>query len=331
VGLLTPLIVTAVLVAPPGASGATPATYTLRSGLASVKTQNGQSWMLSLFTFSLAPGGALVTDASIARAVNAGGTGTEFHTWGVSTSASTFSFNSSTSRATLNTGTQGNPVLIVDVTFQGTSKKKGVCKTGSEWTYSGTLSGKVEVTTGLTGGGTVGGSAVSFSGTSTLTADTGCVPPPSTPACSSGVGWLTNTSPWAGGAPLTLNGRQFDYVVVSRNTPLKSPRNAQRTDEATINAAPAPFTKGKLNVTTGTSASSIVTGSATLSGGVMVDKRTDACTAGGKSHTETETDYNKVKYVSPAGKSITVHDSLGGALVVPAPVSTATMTVFSFR
>lgn len=319
--------------AAPVSSAATPPTLSLFSGPAKVRTANGHTFYMSLVarTDQTSPTTSVVEGViEIVRPVTTGGSGYEEHSWGFQATLPTLSFNSANGRGTFNTGTQEHGLASIDVTFKATSHKAAACKSGSETVYTGTLSGKASLVTGITGGGTIGGTSESFAATNILTYDKACVPPSSAAPCISGDGFYSVAgSAGAIGFPTVLSGKSVDQVEVTRVTKLSSPAGAERTDGAVIEGAPATLKSGTLSVTTGTTNSSVVTGSATLTGGHAVSIPKTSCTEGGKTHIQSETLYQNAKYQSTAGHPITAHDLIGSAVVAPSPDPSAIYEVWT--
>ena len=219
---------------------------------------------------------------------------------------STFTFNSSTEVGTLNATSATTPLATVDLSFKGTSKKAATCTSGSEEIYSGTLSGKIALVTGLTGGGTVGSTTKTTTfnlGTPEVKSNLSCIP--------DGVG---------------INGEEegvsFDYVGVDRGVTISKPAGTTREDGASIEKGAMSYNKTTKVFSIGSSSAGTVTGSATLTGGT-VKTITTSCTAGGKKVTLTETFDSSAKYTSPSGKSLTAHTSLTGTLTVPSATTGA--------
>jgi hypothetical protein len=303
------------------------ATVTLGNDGAAVKTSNGQSWTLIVGDSSTAD----TLTIGIVRTVTAGGSGAEEHIWFFDSPASSLAFNKTTGDGTVTGGSTTSPLATVGLTFTATSHKAASCSSGSETIYTGTLSGEAKLVTGLTGGGTVGGSSLTFTAKGSspeVLVDSGCVPPEdgctaATLFISGATGATTEAAGFAG----TESGKKFNFVSVTRKVTLTSPKGAYRIDTALDLATSAPSWNPKTDVlSVSTTSSGIVTGSATLSGG-KPKTVSYPCSYGGKSYTLTETDDMTANYASPAGEAITGHTSLTGNLAAPSSAKDATYVV----
>ena len=299
-----------------GAPSATTASVTV-AGSTTVKTSNGQSWTLSVADSNNASGLAI----GLTRTVSTGGKGAEEHVWGFKSKASSLTFSKTSGDGTIKGGSSTGKVATVSLTFKSTSHKAGTCSSGSETIYTGTLSGEAKLITGLTGGGTVGGKSVTLKGEATVDSD--CVV--NTNDCIAS----TLFDSGASGGPIQAvglseptAGKTFDFVSVLRELALTSPKGATRSDIALVQAPLATWNPktGVLSVTS--TSAGIVTGSATLSGGTSKTS-SFPCTYAGKKYTIKNTENFTAKYASPAGKAITGHTSLGGALVAPSSAKDA--------
>ena len=310
----------------PAAPAAT-ASVALNHDLAAVKTSNGQSWRLSVADSSTPD----TLTIGLVRTVTAGGSGAEEHIWYFDSPASSLAFDKSTGDGTVTGGSATSPLATVDLTFKATSHKAASCSSGSETIYAGTLSGEAKLVTGLTGGGTVGGSSVTFNATGSapeVLVDSGCVPPTddctATTVFSSAV---TGAKTEAAGSAGTESGKKFNLVSVARKVTFTSPKGAYRIDAALVTDTSPPSWDPKTDVlSVSTTSSGIVTGSATLSGGKLTTV-SYPCSYSGKSYTITETENTTASYASPAGEAITGHTSLTGNLAAPSSVKAATYVV----
>jgi hypothetical protein len=308
------------------AAAKTTPTYSLSGVAPSVKTSDGLSWSLQPSAYVPPGEGIAISSLGLSRTVTAGGTGYETHEWDFVDTPAIFSFSASTKTATLNTGTQENPVADLDMTFKGTSSKKATCTTGSETVYLGTMSGSYSLVTGLTGGGTISSSDLSIP-SAELTADSDCVPP-TTSSCTSeaGTSFVSNSTPglFADGIYGSFEGTELSVVSVARFTDLTSPAMATRGDIDSIDASPATLKNKVLSVTT--SSAGLVTGSATLSKGKSKTFSTP-CTSGGKKYTVKTMEVQDATYTSPAGSPITSTPALGPVITAPSPAKTAAYDV----
>lgn len=287
------------------------------AGEATEKTSNGVSWTF-IVGWDDSGGSPAELELDLYRTVTTGGTGEELHLWSIPVTTTTLAFNATTGVGTLNVGTQASPLAKVDLAFKSTSNKKGTCTTGSETIYSGTLSGEASLVTGLTGGGTVGGTSVKFTvATPELTVDSACVIPTVLNPClasSSFISTLTVGKTIAAGLNESTEGKTGDLTELVRATDLTTPKGSMRIDAAAEDTGAATYdaTTKVLSVTTTTSG--FVTGSATLSGGKVTVEPPESCSFGGKKYTTTDTIDETATYASPAGKSIKAKTSLSGTL-----------------
>jgi hypothetical protein len=311
----------AAVVAAPGSALAATSTLSLGNAGTTVKTSNGASWTLVVSWDQVISTEAPNLSVALERVV--GGTGYEFHDWIVPVTASTLTFNKKT--GTLNVGAQASPIATVDLSFKTTSSKKATCTTGSETVYSGTLSGKVTLVTGLTGGGTVGGSLLSFkAATPEITVDSSCIPPEGN-ECTADVlfssGNFTGTTPAASGGSLSLFGKSFNEVGLTRSTDLTAPAGAIRSDVAAQEGLTPKYDAKTKVLTVTASKSGLVTGSATLKGG-KVKTASYTCKYSKKSYKVTDRTDSSATYSSPAGHPISAKTSLAGPMTAPSSTKT---------
>jgi hypothetical protein len=283
---------------------------------ATVKTANGQSWTMTVADTNA----AYSLQVSLLRPVTAGGTGSEEHDWGFPTAAGTLKFTPSTGVGTVKGGTGTGSVASIDLTFKATAHRAGACSSGSETIYTGTLSGEAKLVTGLTGGGTVGGTSVAFNAkgtTPTVFVDSGCVPVVNTCFASTILVSGGNASaPAAEGYGEVVAGKKDSQVSVVHQVLLSAPSGAFRDDEGVVDTPYPTWNATTKTVSVTTTSAGIVTGSATLTGG-SPKKTSSSCSFAGKSYTLTSTTDETANYASPAGKAITAHTSLSGNLVAP--------------
>jgi hypothetical protein len=284
---------------------------------ATVKTTNGVSWTLSVSSSS-----DQVT-VELARKASSSPVAFEIHGWTFPVTSGGLTFSAATGTGTINPGAQTSPVATVDVTFQSTASKvvAGACTTGSETKYTGTLTGSVELVTGITGGGTV--SSSSFNARSshpTVTVYKDCVAPskcfPSSTGFDEDPSPLANPSLLAQGASGRFSGKSEDQVSIAEETTLTKPSGADRIDESLVQAAPATWTASTKTLVVTTEPSGLITGSVTISGGKK-SSTSLPCTKAGKSVENVLTFYSGASWASGAGQALTAHDKLGGSLVMP--------------
>ena len=252
---------------------------------------------------------------------------------GVRVTPAVFQFNPKSGTATLNSGSQARPVAVVDLSFKATSKSKSACEIGSETIYDGTMKGSVSLVTGLEGGGTIGGKALSFRVHTNVLVDSNCLPKTGVNECGTSSEFFSGNIPGlqvqAVGLSAKGPGYSFQGLSVSRRTNLSSPKGAVRADSAEQDAIRETYnTKTKvLSVTTGNTG--FVTGSATLTGG-SVQTTTSRCVLSGKRHIESNISDDNARYKSPPGKAISATTSLSGTLTVPASTKRGSYSVTTF-
>ncbi len=305
----------------------------LTSGAAPVTLANGQTWDLGVSWGGQSGEAASDLTVALERAVTTGGKGEELHAWEFDLTAPAFTFNTSTGVGVLSTGTQASPVATMDLTFTRTSSVNASCTSGSETTATGTLSGSLQLVTGLAKAGTVGGSTTSFTvGTSTVVTDAECVTP-TTEACVAATVWLSSVSaglttpPEGEGEAMTGTTPE---TIVAKEVKLAAPKGATRVDGAVVDSK-TPTWNAKTKVLSITSSTTgIVTGSATLTGG-KVQTLHATCTLGGKTDKVTLIDNESATYTSAAGSPLTAHTVLTGTLTVASPSTPAFYEIETYK
>jgi hypothetical protein len=295
---------------------ATTTTISLFNDGATVKTSNGQSWTMTVVDENSLD----AMTVGIERTVTTGGAGDEQHTWGgFATTASSIKFSTSTGVGTISGGAATSPLAKIDLTFKATGHTAANCGGGGSGTvYTGTLSGEAELVTGLTGGGTVGGTSVTFNTkgfTPTVEVTKSCVPSINTClALTEYVSGATGSAPVADGFTVTDAGKKVAEASVSHQVLLTTPEGVYREDEAVVTTAKQTWDAKTGTLSATSSSDGIVTGSATVSGG-SPKKTTTSCSYAGKSYSVTTIFTATANYTSPAGKDMTAHTSLTGNLV----------------
>jgi hypothetical protein len=287
-------------------------TLWLTNAVAKVKTSNGDSFFLVVnWQSGLGAPGTADLGVALERLVTSP-SGVEIHDWGFDVKSSTLAFNGKT--GTLDSGTEANPVAALDLSFKTTSSTKGSCIAGSEIVYHGTLSGKASLVTGLTGGGTVGGT-VSFSAiTPELIVDSGCVPPrdPCAPESLAGSAALGGGGISVFAGSYHLGTLTESFVGLEEMTRLKAPANATRTDIAAMEdktgVVYAKLVSGGVKI----ASTGLVTGSGIVNGGKPFAKRT-ICSYKGKKY------FIKLQVDNPANYSgkFSAKMDIGSSLTAP--------------
>jgi hypothetical protein len=296
---------------------------------ADVKTTNGDSWILTV------AGSSSEVTVELARVASTSPVADELHAWTLPvTTAGGLKFSAATGTGTIDSGSQTSPYATVDVTFHSKASKvvAGACTSGSETEYTGTLTGSLKLSTGLTGGGTV--DATSFTAKSsdpTVTVYNNCAAPEACLPASTGFDEdpkpLANPSLLAEGISGTFSSKSYDLVTIANQTTLSKPKGAYRIDESLVEAKPATWTAAtKTLFVTAEAAGGLITGSVTVSGG---DKSSVSlpCTQNGKKVDNILTGYEDASWTSRAGQALTAHNELGGNLVMPLSDNQATILV----
>ena len=235
------LAVSALVIVSPvaGAASAAPVSHlrtaaTLQlNGLANVKTSNGVKWDFDVsWDDAFTSGGTASLGLDLERLVaSSGASGFEFHSWSTSVKSSTLTWNGKT--ASLNIGTEASPLATAVVTFHETSSKKVTCTSGKETDYSGTMSGKATLVTGLSGGGTVSASSWTKA---ELSVDSGCLTPltnPCVPELIAGAGF-GGTGPSVLAGSLSEGSAPENVVGLTLSTTLTAPKGATRQSVAAM-------------------------------------------------------------------------------------------------
>ncbi|HEV8064555.1 MAG TPA: hypothetical protein VGP46_06975, partial [Acidimicrobiales bacterium] len=233
----------------------------------------------------------------------------------------------------LDTGSAASPVATIDVTFKATGHKASACLSGSETVYTGTLTGEAKLVTGLAGGGTVGGSGLNFNvsiegSKPTVTVDNNCdtaFPCPTSNSYAFSVFPSVQSDILAEGINTTYSHKAYDFVTISKGGMLAKPAGAETEAIAFVYASPLKWTKATKTMTVTTTASGLVTGSATLVGGKS-DSFKFPCTLSGKQSSTTEIAYD-ADMTSPAGHVLTAHMTIGSKVALPASVKSGISNV----
>jgi hypothetical protein len=328
----TILVPFGVLVATPLVAGAsslrvaaTPTTVVLTGGLVPVKAAGDTFELQVSFVNEGVAGEPGYLFVSLDRTVTAGGSGAEYHEWQIPVKSG-FSFSGGTKKGTLNTGTQADPIAVVDLSITAGAVTKGTCKTGSETYYAATLKGEIELTTGFKAGGTVGSKSFTIA-SSRISVDADCTNPASNP-CGAAADWDSNlTEPYAGlGGTLALDGHTYDFLSVTDFTSLSAPAGSDRVDEAELNGPVATYNSKTHTLSVTSSAAGIVTGGGSISGGTF-KASTEDCTVGKTASKETLYSTFNAKWTSISGKPLTAHTALNGNFSAPASSTTADFDV----
>jgi hypothetical protein len=282
--------------------------YELTSGSASFKS-GGHTWQLVVSVLGGSAGGTNEVSFYIS-APRLGGT--ELHEWDTSTLAPAKDFSvTSSGRATLNTGTFMSPVATFSLKFAPSSHASEVCTSGKGTVYSGVMSGKVSVKTGLDGVSVSG--KLSFKRTELIASQT-CVQP--IPCFLNG--WVVGTQKGVlvEGYQTRISGKTESYVLAGKFNAKTASKVLQRVDDAFI-AAPTPVFNAKTkSLTISATKAGIVTGAGVIAHAVEpIKPQKGSCSIGSQKYTETETFYDAGKFT--ASKAFVAHTLLTGNLAAP--------------
>jgi hypothetical protein len=301
-----------------GRSGAAPATaqgaasLLLASGHVTVPI-HGANWQLQVSFIPLGASGLIGVTL-----LRSGTSGFESHSWALKAPLSALSSNGANHWQLKPAANVTKPVATIALKFAASGHSAERCSLGSAQIYSGSLSGMLELTPGLKGVGTLGGSALSFSGKNTLTVDHGCIPKiPSILPCAPGAQAWSSTSTGEFHADAT---KASDMLQAIRMTSLAKPAGAGRSDAVVANEPGASVPKNVLHITT--KAGGVFTGSATATGKGHTSTQTKSCTMGGTKHSETTVSWEEASLQS----SLVAHTALFPAITVP---SNSALSAFS--
>ena len=272
----------------------------------------------------------------------AGSTGTngssEFHTWSFNLTSNSFAYNAATGTASVLTGTQMNPFGIASLKFSKKSVSHPSCKTGSELTVQGNLSGNLYFNTNASWGAL--GSKVknfAFAVPASLTLDYDCIPstPTVMPPCVKSISWTapitTASSPQSteivtGSSTATSGKPNISTITSIRSVRLPHPAGALRQDYASENAPAATYNSATKGLTVTTAAGSkLITGGASLAKGTSYSPPPTACKAGSVTKSQTNTDTFNVTWTN-ASSPLTVHMSVGGSFYIKNSASGGNIT-----
>ena len=169
--MAAPLV--AVLATTPASAGTPVSVDLMTVGGASLRAA-GNTWLVTAHYSGYTE--ALGSDIGFAvERILPGNKGQEFHSWAASAVGSTFTFNATSGKATLNSGKSLSPAASLNLTFSPTKKVMTACSFGTrETVYTGTLKGSVHIVTGTRPVSiTLSSKAASFTkgGATTLTVD----------------------------------------------------------------------------------------------------------------------------------------------------------------
>jgi hypothetical protein len=316
--LLMPLVVqTTATASGTGRSGPAPAvrsatpSYAYFYGASAPVKVRGQKWLLS----PSYDGGYLFVEL----AHNGGGA--EYHLWTFPVPSSSLTSGSHHTWTFAPPSSSTSPVATVDLRFTATKHSDAVCKTGSETSYTGSLKGKVELSTGFKHVGRVGSKSMSFP-KSTLTVDRGCTKPGPI-ACEA---YESAGVPGSGNAFLYgYSSKSISYLLVGNSVTLPKPSNAHRYDQ--VELIDAASTRGSDKLQMYGKKGEHITGSITVTGKGKATVSSYACRMSHKRYKETVTEW----FTISAKSSIVGHFELGPNVKIPSGTHSSTLTVEKFR
>lgn len=278
----------------------------------------GSSWTLSV-NYS-ASGSTNQLGIVLTRTVTTGGKGFEIHTWTFPATTSSALKKSPTNTWILKTS---NVLANVDLTFTQTGKTAGICASGSETIYTGTLKGSVSFKTEL--GPTVTGTSWTVAGSRpSIVVSSLCRAKvnPCTPLES----FVSGTAaPIGAGSNGTLQGLKLDDVTVATTSNVPQLKGTTRGDVALLSGGTFTFNLTKRVVTVMSSSAGIVTGSATISGGSFSSSST-SCPYAGKTYKQMNAIDSKAHLASRSGQQLEGHTILTPTIKVSSSTSTAFWT-----
>ncbi len=259
-------------------------------------TADGVSWLAAVGASLYSPtaGTAIGSvDISVSSSTLAG---TESHYWSLQVPSGSFT-NKGGGSWLVAPGSSTSPVASVSLTFRPSKRVAERCKTGSAATYTGSLSGRLVLTSGLKKLGRIGADRWSF-GTTTVYVDYGCVPVSTKRPCLPGVMYEAGPSSFPA-AYADVSGYQpgtTDILTLSKSVALSAPSNAYRFDDVSSSEPKATLRSGVLKVVTRTGA--LVRGSATFKG-TGARHTSFVCWYKGVKRTARQTSYTTVVFSSP--------------------------------
>jgi len=242
--------------------------------------------------------------------------GTEEHVWGGSLPSSDVTVSSS-GVMTADSGTSLGSIGSANVTFTPTSHKtvSSDCASGSEFVYTGKMSGTVTLNTGLKGLKLAG--RVTFAGPNTLTFLDTCQLAP----CAWSA-WDSSTN----GSGAFANGMTFAYpgkkvisdLEITNVKTLSVTKDIFRIDSFIVsNAATPKFSKSAKSLSITAGKAGLITGAATLAHGKPgsdLGPGQNNCKFNGQSYSERGTRYSKASY--DASKPFEAHSILNGVIKI---------------
>jgi hypothetical protein len=315
--LLVPLVLqTTATAVGPGRSGpattvrTATSTFSFMYGASATVKVRGQKWVLSP---SYSSGGL-----AIELYHHAGGY--EYHTWTFTVPESSLARGRHDTWRLAPPSSSTAPVARVDVLFTATHHSAGVCKTGSETTYTGTLKGKVELTTGFKHVGQLGSKSMSFAHVSLLI-DRSCTTKPVPAACAT-----YTTADVIGSGNSYFYGsssKAYSYLVVGNSETLSKPSGAYRYDEVDLIGASK---RGSDSLQMSGKKGERVSGSITVTGKGSPAVSTYSCHISHKRHTETVSEW----FTMSVKSSIVGHFELGPSLKIPGGTHSGSLDTAKF-
>lgn len=300
------------MAAPANASAKSSASISLFSGDAKF-TADGHNWVLVITAFSG------VTSIAIS-------TTHEDDSWTfLSVPASDLTANAKTGHASFNSHSSFSPIASINLSFTPTKHEKQACKSGSETTFSGHISGSVTL---------VASPKVKFKSAHVnfsspfLDVDNGCV------AKTSGGGNVCFGSFWGAGSAIIVSGDSPGLTPgaltagITKTIVLKAPKNATMSSTV-FGPESKPVFNSKKKTFSVKASGGLIAGSALLTAQGKPGVQTSTCVSKGKKFKESDAEYF-AKYASPSGHQFVGRSTILGKLAV-AKTGTAFFNVVTFK
>jgi hypothetical protein len=297
---------------PAAPHGITISQFFFTSGYASL-SGGGHKWNVIVDT----GGGGGSASAAISLAINTAHLGgLEEHSWGAPLPSSDVTVSSS-GVMTVDSGTGLGSIGSADLTFTPTSHKteSANCASGSEFVYTGKMSGTMTLNTGLKGLKLAG--HVTFASPNTLTFLDSCQLAP----CAWSA-WDSSTN----GSGAFANGMTFAYpgkrvvsdLEITNVKTLSVTKDTFRIDSFIVQNAPIPkFSKSAKSLSVTAGKAGLITGAATLAHGKpgsYLSPGQKNCKFNGQNYSVSGTQYSKASY--DASKPFEAHSILNGVIKI---------------
>jgi hypothetical protein len=307
----------------PSGSAATPTAYTLTSGAASFKA-GGHTWKLQFSVLGGRPSGVVGADSLSFAITTSHLGGTEEHSWAARAFPAGTLTVAGNGDATFKSAAAMSKVATFSLTFKAKSHSKASCASGSGTNYTGTLSGKVTLKTGLKGLNV--SKRLTFAKPNTLLLSHGCVPP--TPCDLSGWSGINPAGTLvAGGANTGGPSKQAWFSTVEKADVKTAASDLRRSDGGFIASAAPKFSSTGKSLTVTASSAGLVTGKGIVNHTTVSKSPPLTCYWGRQKYSETESIYEGSFSASTAFEA---HTLLTGTISVP-KAGLGFFTIHSFK